>query len=336
MSFTTPEDIANRCLQHLGVPMIYSFADNSKNAVETRFIYDKVRRAELERNIWRFSTRRTALRPVTATTQNILFPLWLIGTTYAAGAVVRDSNNLLWVSIKAGNVGNTPSTSSLFWQEYFGPVVADAHDVTLSYYTGELVTSGGNLYVSITNSNLNHAPPNATYWLLIDTTTNACTTLYNPSPIVANQQGVARNAFVLPSGFLRIATQDVKIPGTSILKTSAGMPYSDFAIEDLFLLTSTASPIIFRFAADLSDVTRMSDMFCEGVGCRMALNLCETFTQSPQKKQQITQDYNFFMTEARHVDEIEVGSTEPPEEAYQTSRYVGTNAPVMAQPQRPG
>ncbi len=342
MSFSSPIDIANRALQHCGSPRISTFQDNSKAAAESGFIYDKVRRAELRRHIWQFSTRRTALRPITATSQNIHFGAWSTATAYPAGSVVTAPNlggdeTATWIAIQA-TTGNTPNATPLDWQEYFGPLVADTWSATLSYSTGELVLdpTSGFPYLSLVNSNINNLPPSTgtttAYWLYLS---NAIpSTLFLPNPITANQAGVLRLAYRLPAGFLRVASQDVKAAGVNYLATSGGMQWSDFEIEDRYLISAVPSPIIFRFAADIEDVTRMDDLFCEGLAARMALGLVETLTQSPQKMQMITQSYERFMTEARRISAIEVGSTEPPDSEYQFSRQTDANAPGAMQPQQ--
>ena len=71
MSFLTPIDIANRALQHVGASRIdptLGFTEISKNAQEISFCYDKLRRAELRRNVWRFAIRSAVLRPIDTTT----------------------------------------------------------------------------------------------------------------------------------------------------------------------------------------------------------------------------------------------------------------------------
>jgi hypothetical protein len=69
--FTTPLDIVNRALQHCGRRRIFSFTDLTDNAQEMAFLYDKLRRAELRRNVWTFATRRTVLRPIDFTTMTL-------------------------------------------------------------------------------------------------------------------------------------------------------------------------------------------------------------------------------------------------------------------------
>ena len=72
------------------------------------------------------------------------------------------------------------------------------------------------------------------------------------------------------------------------------------------------NPVIFPFVADITDVTQMDDMFCEGLACRIALAVIEVLTQSSTKTSTIAGEYKHFMTEARLVNAIEVGAITPP------------------------
>src|SRR6185437_8862206 len=133
LGFTSPVDIANRALQHVGASRITAFSDDSKQASETFFCYDKLRRAELRRNIWRFATRRAPLRPINlpaasvsavwlsgSTTSPVpnatsplptLFvdaPLYSGSTTYYPGNIVVDSNGVYWQCVANDVAGVYP------------------------------------------------------------------------------------------------------------------------------------------------------------------------------------------------------------------------------------
>lgn len=170
MTFQTPVDIANRALQHLGHPRIASFIDNSDGAQELYFTYDKVRRAELRRNLWVFATRRVALRALDTTSSLLTFEAWASGTTYPGGYIVT-YGGLMWVSLVNGNVGQTPGVAPLSgplpWDVYFGPLVCNAWDDAVqnpdptsnntSYHAGEIayLLTSGDIYVSIVEGNQN-------------------------------------------------------------------------------------------------------------------------------------------------------------------------------------
>jgi hypothetical protein len=65
--------------------------------------------------------------------------------------------------------------------------------------------------------------------------------------------------------------------------------------------------IVLRFAADIQDVTLMDPMFCEGLGARIGLEICEPLTQSDSKLSTISQIYKTFMSEARASTESKSG-----------------------------
>jgi hypothetical protein len=163
-AFSKPEDIANRALQHLGQTRLTSLApaDNSLAATEMSFSYDKLRESELRRNVWRFSTRRSIIRPVTATSRQWQAPTWSAATTYGFGAIVFYADlygrNLLWLSTSANNLNQNPIVTGTAWQQYFGAVVADLYDKTQAYFTGDLVyenpsVGAYNVYLSLQSNN---------------------------------------------------------------------------------------------------------------------------------------------------------------------------------------
>ena len=170
MPFRTPVDIANRALQHLGAPRIsetLGFTEDSKNASAMGFAYDKLRRPELRSNLWKFSTRRTVLRPIGDTTMIIAPALWQSTTTYRPGAIVTDEGNTLWISNFPDNINNTPG-NSYFWDLYIGPLTADPWDSATSYFAGELAytyTGDGfyKVYLSLENSNSDNPATGTTF-----------------------------------------------------------------------------------------------------------------------------------------------------------------------------
>lgn len=151
-------DIANRGLQHCGVDAIGSVTEDSKANKECSFAYDKVRRAELRRNTWRFAVRKTVLRAIDTTTMLLVAPAYDAAKTYLPGAVVKDTNGQLWVSNQSGNINNTPGDTDV-WDMYFGPLTVSLYSDETSYSSGELVykalTYAGDyaVYMSLQNGN---------------------------------------------------------------------------------------------------------------------------------------------------------------------------------------
>jgi hypothetical protein len=158
-----PLDIANRALQHVRFPHISSFAEGSAPAYETAFVYDKLRRAELRRNAWRFAIKRVTLRALDYASVVLTPSTYAAGTTYPTGAIVQYPANsgAYWISLKDSNTGNTPGVPTAYgvlsWDQYFGPLTMDpfnwaggsaAPTIPLSYNVGELVftTPGDGTY----------------------------------------------------------------------------------------------------------------------------------------------------------------------------------------------
>lgn len=508
--FFNSVDIANRACQHIGVPRIANFSEDSRQAAELSFAYDKVRRAELRRNVWRFAIKRTAIRPVGTGTVLISPPLWSSTTTYGFGALVTMSGGSIWQSLTQDNLNNQPDAATT-WDKYCGPMTASPFDTTgtTGYFAGEIVyetpgdgtyttylslqsgnsqdprapsqwaaatqyskdqpvlyysayAAGTNYaagqvaryltidYISLSNTNTGNTPPtsptkwaivptalapayydstvaytagqfvtylgtnyvcilastgnapsNTTYWAaqaagttyvsLIDfnlnndpstasatpwnnltnynagdlagsstgliyravtsntgadpTTDNGTnwfnTGILNPwtttnlfgnantlwlqlavalidlniaYPIGAgpSQQSETRNVFRLPAGFLRKAPQDPKAGSVSFMGAPTGLMYEDWNLEGNYLVSRESYPIALRFIADISDVRQFDDMFCEGLAARLALETCEPISQSDEKKMIIQKAYDQIMGEARTVNGIETGPTEPP------------------------
>jgi hypothetical protein len=163
VAFLTPVDIGNRAAQHCGAEMMdatLGFSEVSKTARQISFVYDKVRRAELRRNTWRFATRRQILRPIDTNTMQLAPALWSAGSTYFFGSVVADSSGNLWTSRLPSNLGNQPGIVWTAWEPYYGPMTVTLYDGTgdTTYSVGEVVyTAPGdgtyNVYISLTNGN---------------------------------------------------------------------------------------------------------------------------------------------------------------------------------------
>lgn len=316
MSFTSPVDIANRALQHLGVLRITSFTDQTQQANEAQFCYDKLRRAELRRAVWNFATRRAVLRSITSTTKTIVPSTYNPSTTYVLGDIVVDSAGFWWLSTSGSNTGNTPGSETVnpHWVAYFGPAVADAWSGSVQYFPGDTVYLSTTPYIAVAAS-LNNTPPNTTYWEPL--TSGVLATLALLSPIGYSPNGATlRKLFQLPKNFMRLAPQDPKAAATPRQQVTAGQRWNDWEIESGYLSTAaTSSPIVLRFVADVTDVTLMDDMYCEGLAARMAVEMAEPLTQDPKKAEDAMTVYTRYIGEARSVSAIEAGTTEEEEEA---------------------
>ncbi len=312
MAFTTPIDVANRAAQHLGVPRITAFTNSSKFALESGFVYDKLRAAELQRSVWTFAVRRAVMRKIISTTDTVTFATWAVGTTYAVGDIVKDSTGYLWLSVAGSNVGNTPGAGGAVspWIAYFGPVTAQAWVTATPYYPGDIIYTSSTVYICVL-AHSSQAQPNATYWHVIQGATIAANTFTTLAPTGYVPDGSAvRGVYRLPANFLRMAAQDPKAPAGVQLNVTAAMRYNDWEIEAGHLMTNDTSGFILRFVADQTDVTVMDHIFCEVWAARIAVELNEMITQSEEKQQKVERLYTRFTNIARAVNAIEGGSSE--------------------------
>ena len=315
--FSTPYDIANRACQHLGCTRITSFGDNSVQATELGFAYDKVRRRELRRNTWTFSVRRAVLRPISTTSMTLTAASWLIGTTYALGQLVSyqdaNGNTRTWQSTVAGNIGNTPGDTSAVWSLYFGPTNYELYPTVLAataFDAGEvLYPDSTHAYLSLVGNN-SDVPPSSN-WLQLNGTLVPYSPLY-PAGAGPSNDMTTRNIFLLPIGFLKMAPQDPTAGFLGYLGAPSERQLNDWVLENGMIVTQDPDAINLRFSADVVNVPSMDDMFCEGLGAELAWTTCERITQSPAKKQACRDEYNILMTEARIIGGIEQGPTEPP------------------------
>jgi hypothetical protein len=370
-AFQTNVDICNRALQRCGARRITTFSDPTKNAKEVSFCYDKLRRAELRRNLWRFSIRRVMLRPLGTALQAwnplltyasgayvsygtlnyvslqnantnqepdtagtywavftgntsllVTFSAYAGGTAYTQGQVVAGSDGRLYQLNVATSTGNDPTATTGFWVEYFGNITAPQYDSTQGYGIGELVfyTINNHIYSSNTNGNTNDPTTSNSGWVQ-QSCTSVPIVIPWPAGTGPSTQPETKNVFYMPSGYMRVAPQAPDAGRTSVLGFPSNIPATDWTFEGNLLVSIMSGAIMFRFAADVIDVTTMDDMFCEGLAARIALEVCEPLTQSGAKLKDIASEYKQFMGDARNVNGIEQGSVEPPLDDYIQSRF---------------
>jgi hypothetical protein len=226
--------------------------------------------------------------------------LWSGTATYAAGAKVGGSDGMIYQSIGSGNIGNDPVTDGgTHW----------TNTGILNPWTTSFVGGSGSVnWLQIGGaefpSGVTLRSPNKLY----------------PMEIGPATQFTARHLYVLPGNYLRKAPQNPK-KGIPYLGGPSGVAYDDFLIEGKFLSTGNKGPLVFRFVADITDVTKMHSMFCEGVAMRIGIEVCEILTQSGPKLQTIAAAYKKWMTEAGTVDAIEDGFVDPPDDDYISVRF---------------
>lgn len=222
-----------------------------------------------------------------------------LAVTYTTAQTVVGSDGYIYSSVGTGNVGHDPVTDAgVHWTNTAVPAAWDRTPAT--YSSSEL-------------------------WLPVYAGLKRLVMPYpvggSPSSIGGSAITVFKNAFRLPANWLREAAQEPKQGSYSVLGAPSGAPYNDWEYEGDFLLSSLAGPILYRFAADVTVVSEMDSMFCIGLAARMAEDTCEDLTQQTDKLSVAVSRYKQVMGEARTVNAIEQGPTEPPEDDYLAARY---------------
>jgi hypothetical protein len=219
---------------------------------------------------------------------------WTIGTTYVAGNKVTGSDNFVYQSIGSGNLGHDPTTTVGFW----------TNTGTLSPWATDNLPGTGSFN-----------------WLQLQSP--VLTEQANIYPIGAGPvtQTFSKNIYRLPANFLRRAPDDPKAGTYSFLGAPGNLFIDDWKFEGDYIVTWCSTVIILRFVADIADVTKMDDMFCEGLGARIGLEVCEALTLSTAKMQAIASKYQKYMGEARTQNAILIGAIEPPLDDWIACRY---------------
>lgn len=232
---------------------------------------------------------------------NLAPALFNIATTYAAGDKVGASDGVVYQSTGNGNVGNDPTTD--------GGVNWTNTGVLNPWTTSFVGGIGSDKWLQIGGAEFpmgaGITPFNVVY----------------PIGAGPSSQANFRNVYRLPSGYLRKAKQNPNAYPVSWLGGPSGTIYGDWTFEGDFLITIDTGPVPFRFVADLTDVTKMDDMFCEALAARLAMEVCEQITQSSTKLGNIAKVYDEWVSQARAVNGIETGADDPPDDVYVTVRY---------------
>lgn len=257
-------------------------------------------------------------QPVTQTPQNSPIVEWNSDTVYGIGSFALFNANL-YCSLISNNSENPPNAAGT---------------------TAWVQAIGGTLYQSLVDLNINNPPATSPsqwttsftlgggnqQWLQIGGASSPAGVSLTNSGIVypigagPSSQSQTRNVYRCPSGYLREAPQDPKAGSTSWLGAPSGLWYNDWEHEGNYIVTWDVTPIIYRFVADVVDVSQFDDMFATGLAYRLALATASILTNSNVTKQMVAQEYAKFMGEARILGGIEAGPTEPPEDDFVVAR----------------
>ncbi len=258
----------------------------------------------------------------------VLFPVWAAGAWNVGDIAVH--NNSPWV---AQNPATTQVPTDYPWLEYTGQTYIPLYVPGAPYYPGELIKGpNGILYLNLADNNTS-VPPNAT-WRAIAGASTLPALSFSPLRYTTNTfPAVGKNVFPLPPSYLRPMAQDPKAAGTAAQIVTGGAQALDYEIEQGQLLTAADGPLVFRFGADIQIVQSLDDLLCEAIAARMALELNETITQSPQKATMLNSLYEEAIAKAVRLNAIEAGSTEPETDKVDSQR--GPTREKAMQPRQP-
>ena len=96
-----------------------------------------------------------------------------------------------------------------------------------------------------------------------------------------------------------------------------------WSVEGRKILTDLQAPLRVRYVSRVEDPTLFDPLFVEVLACKLALEACETLTQSSTKLQAAQQAYDFALKEATRQDAIENPPDELPQGSWLDSRLDG-------------
>jgi hypothetical protein len=226
--------------------------------------------------------------------------LWAVGTTYALNALVGASDGNIYKSLANGNVGNNPTLTPASW----------LNTGVLNPWTTVFILGPGNQqWLQIGGA----AAPSGVALAQLD--------IVWPVGSGPSSQFQTKNVYRLPAGFLRVAPQNPKGAINPWLGGPAGNVQKDWTYNGQYLVTWEYGPIIYRFCADVVDVTQFDPNFCEGLAAKIGVAVCPTLTQSSAKIADIQKEYKRVIAEARTLNAIEAGADDPPEDEYISVRW---------------
>ncbi len=259
---------------------------------------------------------------------------WNLGNTSAANLAYHTGE----VVYTEAGTGTPTVYRSIIGNNSNDPSAVDEWDEEVVYASGAVVSEDGTNYQSLVNLNLAYTPSGSpSQWT--STVTNAAVsgswktltsaTVTRDPIIYPNGAGpftdaLSSTCWRLPAGFLRRAPDDPKAD----LYRTLGLPRwhtDDLVFESEYVVSGFSNSngvLILRFVADIEDVTRMTDLFCEGLAAHLALEVGPILLRErwPAFRNSIMGRYREVIRDARTTNAVLVGSIAPPEDTYITSR----------------
>jgi len=123
--------------------------------------------------------------------------------------------------------------------------------------------------------------------------------------------------YPLPADFLHLVQVNEYYVRTNV--TYRGQ----WAVEAGKILTDYDAPLKVRYLSRVTDTALFDPLFVEVLACKLAMEACETLTQSESKMGRAAEQYKFAVTEALRQDAIENPPDEIPNGSWLDSRLSG-------------
>lgn len=94
----------------------------------------------------------------------------------------------------------------------------------------------------------------------------------------------------------------------------------DWKIEGLYILSKTASPLKFKYIADIEDPNYYDDLFIEAFAARLAMECAKEISDSMGDKESLKDDYKAAIAEAKNMGAIEKEAEQFPEDSWLSAR----------------
>ena len=95
-----------------------------------------------------------------------------------------------------------------------------------------------------------------------------------------------------------------------------------YAIEGSLILTNMPAPLLIKYSQRVTDTTVFDPCFVDMLAIRLAIELCETITNSLDKRQMLTKEYQAAMLKAISANAFEVPSEILPDTSWVIQRLV--------------
>jgi hypothetical protein len=97
-------------------------------------------------------------------------------------------------------------------------------------------------------------------------------------------------------------------------------PNVDWVVEGGKLLTNWAAPLNLRYTSDVDDETKWDPAFYDAMAVSLAIDLCETMTNSTSKKATLDEEYKAAVNRAKKANAFEQLAQVAPDPSFITVR----------------